>query len=440
MESFPVSQSGPAWVAIDIAKNRHEALIETWDGRRRRTTVANTLADFNRFADELKLHHRCEVALEPTGDYHRPIANFLTRRGHRVHFVSSITTNRTREALFNSWDKNDPKDAQVILHLLKSGTTQVFSDPLECGNHDLQELLGTYRQLVDRKTRLYHSLQTHYFPLYFPEAERFLGTPRTEWFLKVLQAAPCPAVILRYSKKSFVRKFTAKGGKITMRQRLVSEYYEAAKESVGIPVAAGSWAIKMFQFAIEQYAMLTKQRRLLEETIHQQLERNKDYQVLRSIPGIGPIIALTVLARPATCDASVTIENFWTTAAFRFRRRNQATAGERLKFPNAGTRAFAVLFGWQQKLRSNSGATVSDASSMIMCESTRSTPTSNAKRTPLWPPRWRESPMGSLNPEKSTATSSKRRCPMGESFRLGRRGACDPVDNARISRSAANSV
>jgi hypothetical protein len=25
---------------------------------------------------------------------------------------------RTREALHNGWDKNDPKDAQVILHML----------------------------------------------------------------------------------------------------------------------------------------------------------------------------------------------------------------------------------------------------------------------------------------------------------------------------------
>jgi len=65
-----------------------------------------------------------------------------------VHFVSSIATCRTREALYNSWDKNDPKDAQVILHLLKAGTTPIFDDPLELGYHDLRGLLGPYRQMV----------------------------------------------------------------------------------------------------------------------------------------------------------------------------------------------------------------------------------------------------------------------------------------------------
>jgi hypothetical protein len=27
--------------------------------------------------------------------------------------------------MHNSWDKNDPKDAQVILHLLKTGLAQI---------------------------------------------------------------------------------------------------------------------------------------------------------------------------------------------------------------------------------------------------------------------------------------------------------------------------
>ena len=296
MGSFSGALPNPAWVAIDIAKNRHEVLLETNNGARRRLSIENTLADFKTFADLLRPHRPCEIAIEPTGDYHRPLANFLIRQGHHVHFVSSIATNRTREALFNSWDKNDPKDAQVILHLLKSGTTQVFSDPLERGHHDLQELLGTYRKIVDRKTRIYHSLQTHYLPLYFPEAERFITTARAEWFLEVLHEAPCPSAVLKHSKKVFVKKFTASGGKVTLRQRLVGEYYESARESVGIPVAAGSWAVQMFQLTIEQYIRLAKQRKMLEELIHGQLEKNADYQRLRSIPGIGPIIALTVLA------------------------------------------------------------------------------------------------------------------------------------------------
>ena len=34
---------------------------------------------------------------------------------------------RTREALHNGWDKNDPKDAQVILHMLRIGAATTHS-------------------------------------------------------------------------------------------------------------------------------------------------------------------------------------------------------------------------------------------------------------------------------------------------------------------------
>ena len=71
--------------------------------------------------------------------------------------------------MFNSWDKNDPKDAAVLLELLKQGMTQRYVDPLAAGHHDLQELSKTYYQVTLSRTRLQHSLLTHYLPLYFPE-------------------------------------------------------------------------------------------------------------------------------------------------------------------------------------------------------------------------------------------------------------------------------
>ena len=62
--------------------------------------------------------------------------------------VSSVAGARYREAMFNSWDKNDPKDATVILHLLKQGIVQYYHDPLLAGDHDLQELAKTYHQIT----------------------------------------------------------------------------------------------------------------------------------------------------------------------------------------------------------------------------------------------------------------------------------------------------
>ena len=61
------------------------------------------------------------IGFEATGNYHRPLVWRLLDTGFDVQLISSVALARTREALYNSWDKNDPKDAQVMLHMMKLG-------------------------------------------------------------------------------------------------------------------------------------------------------------------------------------------------------------------------------------------------------------------------------------------------------------------------------
>ena len=72
----------------------------------------------------------------------------------------------TREAIHNSWDKNDPKDAQIILHMLEIGAVQIFHDPLVAVTSDIQELSKTYELVARAKTELFRhrSLQGRRFP------------------------------------------------------------------------------------------------------------------------------------------------------------------------------------------------------------------------------------------------------------------------------------
>lgn len=54
------------------------------------------------------------VSFEATGNYHRTLAHRLLTAEFELRLISSVALARTREALHNGWDKNDPKDAQVI--------------------------------------------------------------------------------------------------------------------------------------------------------------------------------------------------------------------------------------------------------------------------------------------------------------------------------------
>jgi transposase len=66
--------------------------------------------------------------------------------------------------------------------------------------------------------------------------------------------------------------------------------------SMGLPVAMGSSAITMFRLVIAEGRSLIRQRDSIEEQAHAALSDNADYQRLRQLPGIGPIIAMTILA------------------------------------------------------------------------------------------------------------------------------------------------
>lgn len=92
--------------------------------------MPNTRAEHERLVATLVGLVRPEiVGFVPAGNYHRGLAHRLIEAGFGVRLISAMALARTREALHNGWDKNDPKDAQVILHMLRIGASTVYSDP-----------------------------------------------------------------------------------------------------------------------------------------------------------------------------------------------------------------------------------------------------------------------------------------------------------------------
>lgn len=289
--------NGTVLVAIDIAKQRNDVLVRLPDSKQKAFKVANTRDDFRKFVAYLHtLSAPCKIAFEPTADYHRAIAWYLLDAGFDLHLVSSVACARTREAIYNSRDKNDPKDTRVILHLLQAGITQQYYDPLLHGHHDLQELANTYSVVVFRRAQALHSLKNHYLTLYFPEIERYLNSTRSAWFMRTFHRFPTPASILAFSESAFIEQAWRLIGRKHGKMQWLKDLYATAESSVGLPVAPDSIAVKMYRLVIAEYAHLTELRDDLENQAEALLGSNPDFVNLRTIPGVGPIVALIVLA------------------------------------------------------------------------------------------------------------------------------------------------
>jgi len=285
------------WVAIDIARYWNAILVETAAGKRHRFRMRNTAQDFDRLVSFVRaLPGICRVALEPTGDYHRPLAHRLLREGFEVVGISSVAVARLREAMFNSWDKNDPKDASVILEMLKRGAVQRYMDPMLAGVHDIQELSKTYYQVSQARTKLQHSLINRSLPLFFPEMDRYWCTTGTEWFVRFLLQFPTAFHVRALTRSDFVQAaWDLVGRKVAKRAKL-EEIWETAASTAALPHAPESMAVEMFRVQLRRYAGLNDLRAELEARAQEFLASNADYERLQTIPGIGPILALMILA------------------------------------------------------------------------------------------------------------------------------------------------
>ena len=298
MTKLSSTPAGAVLVAIDMAKNRQEVLIERPEGgRHRRMTVLATKAGYDGLAEQLAAIGRpILVGFEATGNYHRTLAHRLLTAGYELRLISSVALARTREALHNGWDKNDPKDAQVILHMLRIGATQRYVDPLAAGINDLQELSKTHEVVSKMKTQTWHRILTHYLPLYFPEIAPLRGQQPVGLVPGADRAVPDPSQHHRARSGSILSGGLAIDRAQGFQARLINDVYETACSSAALPVPDDSVAITMFRMVIAQGRSLIHQRDEIERLAHARLAEHGDYQLLRKIPGIGPINALTILA------------------------------------------------------------------------------------------------------------------------------------------------
>lgn len=183
-----------------------------------------------------------------------------------------------------------------MLYMLSAGQVQRYYDPLQQGTNEWQELSKTHDAISSAKTEVLHRLMTHYMALYFPEVDRFRNNSRSEWFFKFLHAFPIPATIVELNKSEFIEAAWPLIGRKVAKTHVLSDIYETARASIGLPIAVDSMALRMYRMIIMQMRQLIQHRDEIERSAHKLLHDHPDYQRLRQLPGIGPIHALTILA------------------------------------------------------------------------------------------------------------------------------------------------
>lgn len=286
-------------VGIDIAKDKHHAFFGTPNGKTlwRRLLFKNDIEGFKKLMEQVNTlcaeHRLIHVifGLEPTGNYHKTLANWLICQGQNVVLISGKAVKDNRQLIDGRWDKNDIKDSANVADLIGQGKCQFFEHP-DTSTLGLRNLLSLRKRLKKEEHSLRMQIRNGLVTKYFPEMDNHWGN-NFEINRSIVRHYLDPRKIAVTEFKTFVRDVAPKVRSSQQLQRLQAIYL-AAKDSVGLPVEASA------QFEAK---VLVEYHRQVMEYIDKTMEqiqgicvKQSGYLLLLTIPGCGPYIAALILS------------------------------------------------------------------------------------------------------------------------------------------------
>lgn len=141
-------------VGIDIAKEKHYAFFGTANGKTllKRLVFENDLDGFKKLMTHVRAVKvqndldKVVFGFEPTGNYHKPLAEHLIKCAQEVVLVAGTAVKKNRELLDGRWDKHDTKDSANVADLISQGKCLFYEYPI-MALRELRSLLSLKRRM-----------------------------------------------------------------------------------------------------------------------------------------------------------------------------------------------------------------------------------------------------------------------------------------------------
>jgi len=229
--------------------------------------------------------------LEPTGNYHKPLARHLIRCARDVVLVAGQAVKNNRQILNGRWDKNDTKDAANIADLVSRGRC-LYYDCLPPSIIELRSLLSLRRRLKREEHSLRMRIRNNLLAQYFPELDRFYNACESE-NLAIVRWCLNPEKIASMEFEAFFKMVTRTRRGIAQKLRL-RKIYQTAIDSVGCPM--GQAAEFEAELLVEKLNQVRGQIRDIQDLVEDICLSFPEYSYLLTIPGFGPYVSAKVLA------------------------------------------------------------------------------------------------------------------------------------------------
>ena len=283
-------------VGIDAAKEKHNAFFGTACGKTlvKNLVFDNTLEGFQKllaYVERITVQYSLTslvFGLEPTANYHKPLAEHLINCGYMVVLVGGVAVKNNRQLLDGRWDKNDVKDAANVADLISQGKFMFYEHPVMTLKN-VRILIALKRRLKKRESGLSACIRNHIIAQYFPELDRHYGPLET---LAVVRECLDPSEIAGMEYEEFHR--TVAPGRTTLaKDRRVGVIWRTAVDSIGC--AMGEAASFEAQVMVDNLKQIRQTIKSVEDKLETVCLDFPEYKYLLSIPGFGPDVSSKVL-------------------------------------------------------------------------------------------------------------------------------------------------
>ena len=287
-----------ALIAIDWADQKHVWAMEIPGQTKSQTgSLPHTPEAIDAWAAELATRFGGQpiaVALEQSRG---PLVFMLTKYPHLIIYpVHCSTLANYRKSFRPSGAKDDPIDAQLILDILvrhRDKLRPLRPDTVE--TRTIQFLVEERRKLVDQKTACTNRLTSH-LKMYFPQALDWFGELGSPIAVAFLERWPTLSDVQK-SRSATIRKFYTSHNSRTggdyldkrieeIRKAIPATHDEAVITGYSVAVLAWVGLLKQLLLAIQNY----------DKRIQDLAKEHPDYALMKSFPGVGPVIAPRLIA------------------------------------------------------------------------------------------------------------------------------------------------
>lgn len=299
-------------VGIDVASEFSFAAVLCPDGSQYRKPFkfAHSADGFNYLLEQIKKAEE-EFAMKPvffmesTGVYHLTLFHFLKDNKFEALVINPLVTNSNKNKSIRKV-KNDRNDALSIARLGKYEDIKVSSDP-DLNIFTLKLLIRDYYKLIDTRTSFKKKLSST-LNIAFCGYQHVFADTCGHVSLNILKKYPSPQTILSAPKQEIVDILLLSKKGISWVEKKYQKLLDCARNASYIGLSSPRLFLSVISSLSLYESIKIEADRLLSE-IKEFIDSDDMPQVLRSniklltsIPGIGYITAITLLAEIGGVD------------------------------------------------------------------------------------------------------------------------------------------